>query len=297
MFRGDKNIEKSRGLRNHVPLASAWSSGPSRAILEAADAFVEAGRIDQAIDFLEGALRERRDAGRGHGYTPAADALYNYLEQLRHAKSVGDGSPRHLTASRKANEWAEELLRRRMSREAAAYLKATFPQPTSDFRVLNNLGMVCYEQDRLDEALEYFLKSLFLHPAFPDALSNAMLIAFLLRRVREIIPYLHAAKAARAAAKKHSERNGSNGAPPYSRMEDDDTMLRHLGEAEAALEEGLPESAIPHLLEALIRNPMNPRTLHALAFITHGKKDYALAHSLNEAAAVLSGEEPAVENE
>jgi tetratricopeptide (TPR) repeat protein len=249
-------------------------------ILESADVLLASGRGGEAAALLEkemDGIREETptDTRRGREYARS------YLEQIRHGLAGGLENPLQLVTSRKLNQQAEDLLENKRPEKAMIVIAALMQENPDDFRAVNSLGLLNYVVHMHDNAFDCFVRALSINPLCRDALTNAVYLAFVTHRLAEVLPCLAKARDLSAdlwptrfeAAKEESERS-----------------MRHVRFAELCLREEAEESAANHLIQALRCHPLNPSALHLFATLAHSNKQYAIASSTFDVAALLTSE-------
>ena len=140
--------------------------------------YLRQGRADLALKNLERALELNPRLADAHTFIAIAyDQLGNLEEAELHYRRATALEPGNASA---ANSYAVFLCRQNRWRDAESYFRraADNPSYTTPEAALANAGVCAHNAGDAAKAEEYFRAALDKNPAFPDALSSMMEIAY-----------------------------------------------------------------------------------------------------------------------
>ena len=138
--------------------------------LDLANAWLEAGRSEKAVEEYTLALASRPDSAAAHnGLASALEDLGRSSEAERHFREAIRLQPDFAPAHQNLGDLLEGL--KRLDEAAAEYTEALRYDPRSA-ETHNNLGVVLVRLGRTDEAVNHFRTALALQPDYADARNN-----------------------------------------------------------------------------------------------------------------------------
>ncbi len=272
----------------HFVTASKHSPNESDIIYNLADTYLELDRPFEAANLLRecGQIQKHTSSETAAEFNSSAEQIFGLL-------AMGKFDSNRYKISRDENQKGEKLLSEEKLAEAKSVFHSVLATDPQDFRAMNNLGIVAWNESNGDAALDYFFQCLAIRPVWFDAVVNAFDTALALGRIDEIMPFLEMAISNGSphgkqflAMQTHIQAYGPAiySATGFDDLEASALVLK---KAEVAAQENRTGDAILIYLESLKSRSGNPQALNGLGILAFQGRRYDDAFGLFQAATAL----------
>lgn len=204
------------------------------------------------------------------------------LQEIKATGVHGIGDPIQLIQTRELNITAENLIREGIPDKAREILEDLVRRQPSNYRALNNLGLLAWYAQDMDKAWKLFIQAVENNPWYLDAMVNLYDCAFLSHRLDEFKPWLQKALALnpRAPELVQIELEIHEGNTPerlqvYFRKDAEQARLREQIElGHRMLEEQKVDSAVMIFTDLLNDYPDNVECLNGVGIVAFYRGDY-----------------------